>query len=126
MKEKIQEKEKAIPSPIIVKGQILEAYSEASINLAKYLRNMQKKRLFEDFKAWIRDLFFWLEIKIDFKNKNYKCLEKLQKWIREPNGTKLEYNDWIDFWYALRFKVEELEITKIEMEEEDLATAFLR
>lgn len=117
--------EKAIPEPFIVKTEMLASYTRAALALSKYLKSKDIE-YYKEFKIWIRDLFFWLEMKIDFKNKDFVCLRKLQAAIRSPDGEKIMYADWIDFWFALRRKMEDLNITKIEMEEEDLGTILRR
>jgi len=122
LKEKI---EKAIPEPILIKREMLESYSNACLSRAKFLKT-KKGKYYKNWQFWIMDLLGWLEIKIDFNKKEFKYLKKLQDFMNNPNGTKMTYGDWSKCWYALRLKVETLGITKIEMAEEDLATAFLR
>jgi len=122
MTEKIEER--AIPEPIVVKREMLYACYNASHFLSEYLKDKRRKSDYKQFKKWVSDLFFKLEIKIDFKEKNYKVLNKMQDFVN--NGTKLKYKDWVNCFWALRKKLEELGITKIEMAEEDIYTVLKR
>lgn len=121
--------EKAIPEPFRVKGEMLDDDYEGSFNLSKYLVNKYLKVNNEEYKTaiiYILDLFLILRKKIKFPQKEYKCLVKLDKWVKNPNGNIFDYPEWNEFFEALQFKLEELNITKIEMEAEDVYTTLKR
>lgn len=104
---------------------MLESYSEGALSRAKFLKT-GKDKYFKTFQVWVMDLFGWLEVKIDFTKKEFKCLKKLQKYMNKSDATKMTYKDWCDCWFALRVRMDTLGITKIEMEEEDVYTLLKR